>query len=204
MITQKTAQLPTSLVFDGAGWADASSSKATDIGNCRIRTTLINDTGEQWFVEIVGFEVTKFSHPNAKACEVAGWLDFAYRTSKGCSRINKPHFEYNKANVLKLVNRVTGSSFAEMEVGEYDCFQPFDSEGADNSGDSAYNALCVSPGFKVEEAPKPIEVKVTLANGDTMTMWINATLEEARTYYLGHEFGEGPEFLAVKVEEVEA
>ena len=150
MTTANTTQLPTSLVFDGAGWADASSSKATDIGNCRIRTTLINDAGKRWFVEIVGFEVTKYSHPNAKAFKVAGWLDFAFRTSKGCSRITEPHFEYNKANVLKLVNRVTGSSFEEMEVGEYDCFRRFESEGADNSGDGAYNALCVSPGFKTE------------------------------------------------------
>ena len=52
--------------------------------------------------------------------------------------------------------------------------------------------------------PQIIEVVVTLANGDTITTRINATLEEARTYYLGHEFGEGPEFLAVKVEEVGA
>jgi hypothetical protein len=52
-------------------------------------------------------------------------------------------------------------------------------------------------------APQPLEVVVTLANGDTITTRINATLEEARAYYLGHEFvSEGPEFLAVTVEEV--
>jgi len=41
------------LIFEGAGWKDADVSKATDVGNCRIRTTLRNCDGRVIYLEML-------------------------------------------------------------------------------------------------------------------------------------------------------
>ena len=37
--------------FEGAGWEEADTSKATDMKNCRVRTTFINDHGQKIYLE---------------------------------------------------------------------------------------------------------------------------------------------------------
>ncbi len=57
--------------------------------------------------------------------------------------------------------------------------------------------------------PKPITVKCTYSNGDTVTTGINTDLQGAKGYFLGKTFdmtiGDGTEILAkcIKVEEIQ-
>jgi len=47
MINNKT------LYFEGAGWADAESSRSTDVKNCRIRTAFTNNENKKIYLEIL-------------------------------------------------------------------------------------------------------------------------------------------------------
>ena len=42
------------LVFEGAGWAGADTSKRTDVTNCRIRTRIKNREGRIIYLEMLG------------------------------------------------------------------------------------------------------------------------------------------------------
>lgn len=116
------------LIFEGAGWADADTSKATDVGNCRIRTRLRNNSGRVIYLEMgcCHFENPKFAPAYAKNLNYATHIDHLfYCDSKWDDRRNfsrelQPltniHFEYNKENILKFVNEKLNCSFDNMVV----------------------------------------------------------------------------------------
>lgn len=104
------------LYFEGAGWSGADISKAT-VGNCRIRTAFHLDNGRAVYLEITACE-----RRNGKAPYYEGWVDSCHYitgSSEDCnrSRIKPPytHFEYNHAEILRLVNSL-GCSFDAVEV----------------------------------------------------------------------------------------
>jgi len=116
------------LIFEGAGWADADTSKATDVGNCRIRTRLQNNSGRVIYLEIIccRFENPKVTPEWAKGFNYGAYIDSVFYTdsswdnNRSFSRELQPltniHFEYNKENILKFVNEKLNCSFDAMIV----------------------------------------------------------------------------------------
>lgn len=116
------------LIFEGAGWADADTSKATDVGNCRIRTRLRNNSGRIIYLEIIccHFENPKVMPEWAKGFDYGAYIDSVFYTdlswdnNRNFSRELQPltniHFEYNKDNILKFVNDNLNCSFNNMIV----------------------------------------------------------------------------------------
>lgn len=111
--------------FEGAGWEGADTSKATDMLNCRVRTTFINDLGKEIYLEIGCYD-------NRKRTSQGRWhygfdmpwhIDFLFYTSErniGCSKEFSEDYrtvrEFNKKNVLEFINRVCKASFEEIET----------------------------------------------------------------------------------------
>jgi len=116
------------LVFEGAGWADADISKATDVGNCRIRTRLRNNNGRVIYLEVLCcyFENQKMIPTWAKGLNYVSYIDAVFYTdskwdsrrsvSKELQPLTDLHFEYNKANILKFVNEKLNCSFDDVVV----------------------------------------------------------------------------------------
>jgi len=116
------------LIFEGAGWADADISKATDVGNCRIRTRLRNNSGRVIYLEMgcCHFENPKITPKYAKGLNYATHIDYLFycdseEDNKNCfSKELEPltniSFEYNKENILKFVNEKLNCSFDDMIV----------------------------------------------------------------------------------------
>ena len=116
------------LIFEGAGWTDADTSKATDVTNCRIRTRLRNNSGRVIYLEMgcCHFENPKYAPEYAKGLNYATHIDHLfYCDSKWDNRRNfsrelQPltniHFEYSKENILKFVNEKLNCSFDNMVV----------------------------------------------------------------------------------------
>ncbi len=108
------------LKFEGAGWSEAESN---GVGNCRIRTTFLNDKGRKIYLEMGG---TKTHSASMKAYRS---FDFPWRIDhcfyEDCNedsdirrKYEKTQFiqEYTKANILSFVNECLGCSFDAMEV----------------------------------------------------------------------------------------
>jgi len=130
------------LIFEGAGWAGADTSKATDVTNCRIRTRLRNNSGRVIYLEMgcCHFDNPKHAPAYAKNLNYATHIDHLfYCDSKWDDRRNfsrelQPltniHFEYNKENILKFVNEKLNCSFDDMivynnnEVRVHDTIEP--------------------------------------------------------------------------------
>jgi len=116
------------LIFEGAGWADADTSKATDVGNCRIRTRLRNNSGRVIYLEMgcCHFENPKFAPEYAKGLNYATHFDHLFYSDsnwdnrRNFSRELQPlaniHFEYNKDNILKFVNEKLNCSFDNIVI----------------------------------------------------------------------------------------
>jgi len=129
------------LYFEGAGMADAETSKAT-IGNCRIRTAFRLDDGQAVYLEILGNHVspkdwkTKVNGVNRCAWEYTGGVDSChyivdFTSTNDCNnnRISIPNddcvyeldrmprrtFEYNERDILRFVNSL-GASFDGIQV----------------------------------------------------------------------------------------
>ena len=79
------------LIFEGAGWAGADISKATDVTNCRIRTCLRNNSGRVIYLEILcyhfenpkttpewakGFDYGKLVVSESKKLTAKQWNEF--------------------------------------------------------------------------------------------------------------------------------
>jgi hypothetical protein len=111
------------LFFEGAGRAEADTSKATDMKNCRVRTAFTNDEGQKIYLEMTAHEVTKRSTPKVQHFGYAGWVtDCSYitgdRDDYNNNRVKGAEgtvFEYNKENVLRFVNSL-GCSFEKVET----------------------------------------------------------------------------------------
>ena len=96
------------LIFEGAGWTDAESSKASDVGNCRIRTTFKNKRGQESYLEVNGHPPHKNSPHYMKNFKVGGWVSHCYSTENTdgstLRKLENHTFEYCKESILKLVN----------------------------------------------------------------------------------------------------
>ena len=117
------------LIFDGAGWAEADTSKGTDVTNCRIRTRLRNNIGRVIYLEMGCCHYdskTKYIPKYAEGLNYATHIDHLFYTDskwdskRNCSRELSPlttvKFEYNKENVLNFVNNSLNCSFDSIEV----------------------------------------------------------------------------------------
>lgn len=116
------------LIFEGVGWADADTSKATDVGNCRIRTRLRNNSGRVIYLEMgcSHFKKPKYAPAWAKGLKYVAFIDFLFYcdseednrnyVSKELQPLTFIHFEYNKENILKFVNEKLNCSFDDMIV----------------------------------------------------------------------------------------
>jgi len=108
------------LIFEGAG------SEMFEVGNCRIRTRIRNNEGRLIYLEINGFQNTNRTPNYAKGLNIVGHVDSCFyadstwdarsNNSSKLSYVTKNHFEYNKENILKIVNRDLNCDFDSMEV----------------------------------------------------------------------------------------
>jgi len=108
------------LIFDGAG------SEMFEVGNCRIRTRIRNNEGRLIYLEINGFQNTNRTPNYAKGLNIVGHVDSCFyadstwdarsNNSSKLSHVTKNHFEYNKENILKLVNEELNCNFNSLEV----------------------------------------------------------------------------------------
>lgn len=125
------------LYFEGAGWSGADISKAT-VGNCRIRTAFHLDDGQPVYLEISAFEVSKYSAASCKAFRYAGTVDHFFHICEDGERYTRKHFqhfEYNHAEILRLVNSL-GASFDAVEVlPDLSGYRVHGDKGAYNYGD---------------------------------------------------------------------
>lgn len=114
------------LYFEGAGWEEADSSKATDVGNCRIRTVFTNKKAESIYLELSCTEVGKRSSPRIKYLTYAGFVTdcfFVTGDDDDCNKHgivnrNSVVFEYNRENILSYVNSL-GCDFDEVMTLPY-------------------------------------------------------------------------------------
>ena len=116
------------LIFEGAGWADADTSKATDVGNCRIRTRLRNNSGRVIYLEMgcCHFDNPKVMPEYAKGLNYATHIDHLFYSdsnwdnrrnfSRELQPLDNIHFEYNKGNILKFVNEKLNCSFDNIVI----------------------------------------------------------------------------------------
>ena len=117
------------LIFEGAGWAGADTSKETDITNCRIRTRIRNNIGRLIYLEMGCCHFDKKSKVIPKYAEglnYATHIDHLFyddakwdkkrNFSSSLSSLTRIHFEYNKENIIKYVNENLNCSFDNMEV----------------------------------------------------------------------------------------
>ena len=108
------------LIFEGAG------SEMFEVGNCRIRTRIRNIEGRLIYLEILGFQNTNRTPNYAKGLNIVGHVDCCFyadhtrdtrnNNSSKLAHITKFHFEYNKENILKLVNEDLNCNFDSLEV----------------------------------------------------------------------------------------
>lgn len=113
------------LKFEGAGWSDADTSKATDMTNCRVRTTFINDKGEEIYLEMGCYDnrVEKsWCPPSYRGMRMPWRINFIFFThdigsvSPRFVHTFKQTQEFTKENVLRFVNRECDASFEAIEV----------------------------------------------------------------------------------------
>ena len=108
------------LIFEGAG------SEMFDVGNCRIRTRIRNIEGRLIYIEINGFQNSGRTPNYAKGLDVVGHVDCCFyadhtwdirnNSSSQLSHVTKKHFDYNKENILKIVNENLNCNFNSLEV----------------------------------------------------------------------------------------
>ena len=111
------------LRFETAGM---SGTNKADVENCRLRTRIENNKGRLIYLEIGGMERSKYSvnkvfdnHGRVDHCfysDIAEDLKRNY--SKELAPIQHLDYEYNRANILKLVNEKLDCSFDNIEVSE--------------------------------------------------------------------------------------
>ena len=111
--------------FEGAGWSDADTSKATDMKNCRVRTTFINDEGKKIYLEIGCYDNRKNTSQTIwhKGFSMPWHIDFLFFTKdkdKSCSPEFSDTFrtvrEFDKKNMLWFLKNVCNASFNEIET----------------------------------------------------------------------------------------
>lgn len=111
--------------FEGAGWAGADTSKDTDMLNCRVRTTFINDKGHEIYLEVGYYDntgrtsQTKWHYGFLRPWHIS-FLFYTKNKRTSCSTEFARSFEivkeFNKESFLWLLNNVCGASFEEIET----------------------------------------------------------------------------------------
>ena len=100
------------LIFEGAGWDDADSSKNTDLKNCRIRTKFVNDKGENIYLEMMncyrGNIVVDFCYYSD--------MDINAKGARIDSKHYHPTYAYCKAEALKWINKHCNTSFTDIHT----------------------------------------------------------------------------------------
>ncbi len=134
------------LYFEGAGWFGADTSKATDVGNCRIRTAFTNNDGKKIYLEMIACQINKYNkktYPLIK--NVVGFVDACFyitgdRNDCNSNRVpdieRKVAIEFTKENVLNLINSKLNCSFDEIiTLPNLAGYQVFKHSGGYNFGD---------------------------------------------------------------------
>lgn len=110
------------LYFEGAGWEEADSSKAT-IGNCRIRTAFTNDEGQKIYLELSAGhiynkkEVERYFINVEHVFYITGDKDDC-----NISKINfdwketKENYDYTVKDITKWINKNLNCSFDTIKV----------------------------------------------------------------------------------------
>ncbi len=113
------------LKFEGAGWSKAESN---GVGNCRIRTTFINDRGVTIYLELTGHASHAHSVTSMKRFDFPWHISHLHKVDTTTGKRDESEFaptfgdtwkitkEYTQKNILELVNRNLDSSFDSMEV----------------------------------------------------------------------------------------
>lgn len=103
------------LIFEGAGWDKESAS--SDVGNCRIRTRIRNNEGTMIYLEINGFESTKYTK---REFPITGYVMHCF--SQDCNedspwrKHERARIEYTAAGLLRWVNDHLSCSFDALQV----------------------------------------------------------------------------------------
>ena len=102
------------LIFEGAGWDNAASN---GVGNCRIRTRIQNDKGEIVYLEINGFEETKYTK---RPFPFTGYVMHCFtrddNESSPFRECENEKFEYTVTSLIEWVNRKLNCSFDALSV----------------------------------------------------------------------------------------
>lgn len=155
------------LIFEGAGWAGADTSRGTNVLNCRIRTRIRNNSGRLIYLEMGGTHFDKkqkhYIPKYAQGLEYATHIDHLFyddakwdkrrNFSRSLSPLTNVNFEYNKANIIKFVNEKLDCSFDDMEVIN-EGLRVFDTE----------NPLCNSTDKEFEPF-EDIEININTLDG---------------------------------------
>jgi hypothetical protein len=115
------------LKFEGAGWADCDTSKATDLLNCRIRTAFSVEE-KVYYLECLISEERK--NKGQYELWVDAFLDITEAKSLYCDydrlpEERKTQLSANKAELLNFINSTTGADFTDIETVNDNSFRVF-------------------------------------------------------------------------------
>lgn len=120
------------LTFEGAGWDCAANN---GVGNCRIRTTFLNDKGEAIYFELAGHEISRYSTDEMKLFKFPWHITHLFKMKDKDARYTKAYKEftditkeYTKENILKFINDNLKCSFEQIVV-DNDDWNGFDITG---------------------------------------------------------------------------
>lgn len=114
------------LRFEGAGWADCDTSKATDLQNCRIRTAF--SVGEKaYYLECLVCNARE--KPGQHQLLVDAFKDITEAHSLFCDYVRLPEehiwLDACKSALLDFINTTTGAGFADIETVNDDSYRVF-------------------------------------------------------------------------------
>lgn len=119
------------LYFEGAGWAGADSSKATNVGNCRIRTAFTNNEGRKIYLELLSYQKSTNDkkikrYEEYQVGDFIGWVDFCfYIDTESKDPCNEKvireverniKFNYSIEGITEMINKHLNCSFESIEV----------------------------------------------------------------------------------------
>lgn len=114
------------LTLQGMGWKDGDHSKASNVGNCRVRGELENKNGRTIFVEFMGFLPGSSSTKQQKSFKVYGILNSCFYTdnehdksmshSKDLRHLENSYFEYSLENILTVINECFGCDYQNINI----------------------------------------------------------------------------------------
>ena len=108
------------LIFEGAGWDSADNN---GVGNCRIRTTFVNNKGVEIYLEMTGHESSRYSTSKDKMFDFPWHITHVFKSEDGDSHYTKEYksfdtmtSEYTKENILNFVNTKLGCNFENISA----------------------------------------------------------------------------------------